>query len=148
MEALRTGRLPNSISRPEPESEPAAQSLREFQLLASAAYRSGRKFGCSFTVARLTPTNLLELRRRHGVAQVDRALQMASSAFARALSENEFVTVAASTLLIGFPDTGVADAAPLITQVRAAVAGAMDPQIDFDIAFKEGDEAMELLGRF
>jgi len=50
--------------------------------------------------------------------------------------------------LIGFPDTGVADAAPLITQVRAAVAGAMDPQIDFDIAFKEGDEAMELLGRF
>jgi hypothetical protein len=116
--------------------------------LAGAAHRNARKFGCPFTVATLTPTNLLELRRQHGVAQVDRALQLASSAFTRALSENEFVAVAASALLIGFPETAAADAARLITRARAAVASAMDPQISFDITFKEGDEAIELVGRF
>jgi hypothetical protein len=145
--ALRTGQLPSSVSRSELEPAPATHSLREFQLLASAALRSARKSGCPFTVVTLTPIVPSDLRGRLGGALVDRS-QLASSAFARALSENEFVTLAGNVLLIGFTETSATDAAALIAQARATVAHATDSQIDFDITVREGEEAIELLSRF
>src|SRR5689334_12579945 len=47
--ALHSGRLPNQISQLRPEPAPGTYSLREFQLLASAALRNFRKYSQPFT---------------------------------------------------------------------------------------------------
>ena len=61
-----------------PNGAPAPRSMRDFQLLATAALRSARKFARPFTLARLTPTNLAALRSRYGAAPLDDTVQQAS----------------------------------------------------------------------
>jgi hypothetical protein len=146
--ALRSGRLPGNIGRTLPEPAQAFGSLREFQLLANAAMRSGRKFSRPFTLAQLTPTNLDRLRGQHGVGLIDLSLQQASVAIAKALPDGEFVTVAAGTILIGFPETGPDDAGRLMAQARAALPAALKVPFEFDLSLLDGNDAIELLSRF
>jgi hypothetical protein len=109
--------------------------------------RSSRRFSRPFTLAQLTPANVTGLQGQHGRGLVDQALQQACRAIAQTLSESEFVTVASGTVLIGFPETASANAEPLIAQARAAVTAALDLKLDFSVTLREGNDAIEFLGR-
>ena len=146
MLALRTGRLPDVSAATLPSGAPELRSMRDFQLLAAAALRSARKFARPFTLARLTPTNLAALRSQYGATSLDDAVQQAGAVIAQVLSDSEFVTADDGTVLIGFPETAGSDAASLVTVVCAAVAARSVMKIDFDVMFRESDDAAEFLG--
>ena len=120
--------------------------MRDFQLLATAALRSARKFARPFTLARLNPTNLAALRSQHGAAPLGDMVQQAAAVIAQVLSDSEFVTADDGTVLIGFPETAASDASSLVTVACAAVAARSVMKIEFDIMLRESDAAAEFLG--
>jgi hypothetical protein len=144
--ALRTGRLPHVAAATRPNGAPEPRSMRDFQLLATAALRSARKFARPFTLARLNPTNLAALRSQYGAAPLDDMVQQAAAVIAQVLSDSEFVTADDGTVLIGFPETAASDASSLVTVACAAVAARSVMKIEFDIMLRESDAAAELLG--
>jgi Thaumarchaeal output domain 1 len=146
--ALRSGRTPNHASQLRPEHAPGAYSLREFQLLASVALRNFRKYAQPFAAARLAITNHGALCSQHGIAVVDRTLQQASLVITDILSDDQFVTVANSSILIGFPDMTVAEATPALARIRAAVTVELDLPLGVDLTIHEGHDADALLAAF
>ena len=148
MQAQRMGRLPGDVGRIRVDGANSSRSLREFRLLATAALRSARRFSRPFTLARLSPVSLAALHEKHTVAAVEHALQQASTIVAEALTECEFVAVSDSALLIGFPEIETADAALLITRAQTAMTSAMEFQLDLQVTFCEGNEALDLLSHY
>ena len=157
LQALRDGGLPGrafqAINAPgggpggtSGGAPDGARSLREFRLLATAALRSARRFARPFTLAQLTPADLVALRDRHGAGRVEGALHLAAAAIAEALSSSEFVAAARDGVLIGLPETDAASAAGAVARARGA-ASMLDFPLEFDVALREGDDAAELLGR-
>ncbi len=145
--AFRAGNAPGSAPGSAQDHAPeGARPLREFQLLATAALRSARKFARPFTLAQLTPADLAALRDRHGAGRVEGALHLAAAAVAAALSPSEFVAAARGAVLVGLPETDIAGAAAAMARVRGA-ASMLDLPLEFDVALLEGDAAAELLGR-
>ena len=147
MLVLRNGRLPDEIDFREADGVLAPRPLKEFRLLATAALRSARRFARPFTLARLAPSNLSDLRRDYGLGRVEGALQQAAATIAEALSDTEFVGIADDALLIGLPETSAAQAAALVDVAVAAAISEAELKFDLDITFFEGDEAAALLGK-
>jgi hypothetical protein len=144
--ALRAGRLPGRPGRAAVESGSESRSLREFNLLAISALHSARKHNRPFTVAQLTLTNFTSLCDQHGAGSVDQALQQASAAMGRDLSESGFVAVFHRSVLLALPETDASQARQM-AQAQIAIAGTSSLPCKFEVTLSEGDEAADLLSR-
>jgi GGDEF domain-containing protein len=148
LRALREGRLPTLDLELDLSARPAARSMREFKLLATATLRSARQFGRSFAVAELSSPDLAALRNSYGSARIDAAFRQALAVAIDTVSESEFVAVTGSeSLLIGFPETTAAAAANIADQLRSVIARNVAVPLDLTTTVRENEAVPELLDR-
>jgi hypothetical protein len=144
--ALRDGRLPRRGMEPVLDCYGRAFSPREFRLLVAGGIRVFAQYHRPFAVARVTITNVTELRQKMGAFAVDAAFRLAIEVAVGRLRRTDFVAPDGhDSMLIGFPETSAREATKLLAKVTKEVATAVAAPLDLMVTAVDGDAAAALL---
>lgn len=128
------------------EADPALCSMREFQLLAGAALRHARKASLPIGIARCAPADLPGWCEHYGQAGVKNALNEVARHIAASLSDGEFVTCIADSVLVGFSEWGDSRSKALLEAGCANATIQLENPCALKIEAHVGAAAERLLG--